>query len=79
MTIIKRSIDKAQIHCNVCKDNITVGLNIDNNDYWDLPKDWDYYVIEDTPNAIHICPKHRIEFNQFVNEYIEWKKKNRSK
>lgn len=75
MTIIKKSKFKAKIYCNICKENIIVELNQENKDYWDLPNDWEFAVIDGKPNCIHICPKHRLEFSQFVNEYVEWKKR----
>ena len=41
---------------------------------FELPDEWQYVLIENKPNTIHICPKHKIEFSQFTREYIQWKK-----
>jgi len=74
MTIIKISKNKAKIYCNICNNKVTVGLDKTDNEFWEIPDDWQYVLTENKPNTIHICPKHKIEFSQFVKEYIEWAK-----
>ena len=74
MTIIKQSEDKAKLFCDVCEKTIITGLDSSDKEFWELPDNWQYVLIEDKPNCIHICPEHKIEFSHFVKKYIEWKK-----
>ena len=71
MTIIKKSKNKAKIYCDICNNKETVGLDNKDNEFWELPDDWQYILMEDKPNTIHICPKHKIEFSHSINVKIQ--------